>query len=144
LITQEVLIEALKNSPGVITAITAVVSAVIALRGLNRWRAEAIGKRKAELAEDVLASFYQLRDIMTFARRTAARLARQAWPSWPRLTTPSPLWKGRQSGHCIVYTLRCARLANPKNLCRKAGPDLSAALTASSMLPVAIWSGAVV
>ena len=61
-------IELAKAIPSVVTAITAVVGVVIAARGLNRWRAETIGKRKAELAEEVLADFYQARDIMNEAR----------------------------------------------------------------------------
>ena len=60
--------ELAKAIPGVATAITAIVGVVIAARGLNRWRAETIGKRKAELAEEVLADFYQARDIMNAAR----------------------------------------------------------------------------
>lgn len=61
-------IELAKAIPSVVTAITAVVGVVIAARGLNRWRAETIGKRKAELAEEVLADFYQARDIIIAAR----------------------------------------------------------------------------
>ncbi len=51
-----------------VTAITAIVGVAIAARGLNRWRAETIGKRKVELAEEVLADFYQARDIIAAAR----------------------------------------------------------------------------
>jgi hypothetical protein len=61
-------IELAKAVPSVVTATTAVVAVVIAARGLNRWRVETIGKRKAELAEDVLADFYQARDIINAAR----------------------------------------------------------------------------
>ena len=57
-----------KAVPSVVTAVTAVVGVCIAARGLNKWRAETIGKRKAELAEDVLADFYQARDIIKAAR----------------------------------------------------------------------------
>jgi hypothetical protein len=35
---------------------------------LTKWRAEAIGKRKVELAEEVLAEFYEARDIILAAR----------------------------------------------------------------------------
>jgi hypothetical protein len=61
-------IELAKAIPSSVTAITAVVGVVIAARGLNRWRAETIGKRKAELTEEVLADFYQARDIINAAR----------------------------------------------------------------------------
>ena len=39
-----------------------------ALRGVNAWRAETVGRRKAELAEEVLAQFYQAKDALTWAR----------------------------------------------------------------------------
>lgn len=52
----------------VATAGAAWFAAVIAYRGLNKWRAETIGKRRAELAEEVLADFYQARDIINAAR----------------------------------------------------------------------------
>jgi hypothetical protein len=61
-------IEFAKAIPSVVTATTAVVGVSIAARGLNKWRTETIGKRKAELAEEVLADFYQARDILNAAR----------------------------------------------------------------------------
>ncbi len=39
-----------------------------ALRGVDAWRAEIVGRRKAELAEDVLAQFYRARDVLVWAR----------------------------------------------------------------------------
>ena len=39
-----------------------------ALRGVDAWRAEIVGRRKAELAEDVLAQFYRARDVLAWAR----------------------------------------------------------------------------
>src|SRR5262249_19168169 len=35
-----------------------------ASRGLGKWHVETVGKRRTELAEDVLSSFYQMRDII--------------------------------------------------------------------------------
>lgn len=61
-------IEFAKAIPSIIAAIAAVIGVAIAARGLNKWRAETIGKRKAELAEDILADFYQARDIINGAR----------------------------------------------------------------------------
>ncbi len=61
-------IELAKAIPSVVTAITAVVGVSIAARRLDKWRTETIGKRKAELAEEVLADFYQARDIISAAR----------------------------------------------------------------------------
>jgi hypothetical protein len=65
-------IELLKLVPGIVTAITAIVGVSIAARGLNRWREETVGKRKAELAEEILGDFYQARDIIQSARHPLA------------------------------------------------------------------------
>jgi hypothetical protein len=50
-------------------AIAAICAASLGYRGLNAWRTETIGKRKAELAEQVLADFYEARDVFRFARQ---------------------------------------------------------------------------
>jgi hypothetical protein len=39
-----------------------------AVRGVDAWRSEIVGRRKAELAEDVLAQFYHARDVLIWAR----------------------------------------------------------------------------
>ena len=39
-----------------------------AIRGVDAWRTELVGRRKAELAEDVLAQFYRARDTLIWAR----------------------------------------------------------------------------
>jgi hypothetical protein len=49
----------------------AIFAARQGIRSLNAWRTEAVGKRKLELAEEVLADFYQVRDIICDARRPA-------------------------------------------------------------------------
>ena len=54
--------------PGVVTAGAALGGLGIARAGLDTWRRETIGKRKAELAEAVLADFYEARDIIDHAR----------------------------------------------------------------------------
>ena len=50
------------------TGLAAAVAGWAAVRGLGAWRAETVGRRKAELAEEVLAQFYRARDLMTWAR----------------------------------------------------------------------------
>lgn len=50
------------------TAIAAACAAWIGYRGLEKWRVEAIGKRKAELAEVVLADFYHAQSVFRWAR----------------------------------------------------------------------------
>ncbi len=42
-----------------------------AWRGVHAWRAEVVGRRKAELAEEVLAQFYRARDALVWARLPA-------------------------------------------------------------------------
>lgn len=52
----------------VVLAGAAVCTTFFAWKALDKWRAEAIGKRRLELAEDVLSSFYQVREIIHDAR----------------------------------------------------------------------------
>jgi hypothetical protein len=60
--------EIIKALSAVATAGAAWFAAYTAYRGLEKWRAETIGKRKAELAEEVLADFYEARDIINAVR----------------------------------------------------------------------------
>jgi len=60
--------EFIKAVAPVFTAGAACIVAWIGWRGLNKWRDETIGKRKAELAEDVIADFYEAREIILEAR----------------------------------------------------------------------------
>jgi hypothetical protein len=61
-------IELVKSIPGIVTAGTAVAGVWIASLGLNRWHQETTGKRKVELAEQVLVDFYRARDAISWAR----------------------------------------------------------------------------
>jgi len=51
-----------------IETLAIVVGAVVAIKGINAWREEMIGRREAELSEEVLASFYQMQDFFSFVR----------------------------------------------------------------------------
>jgi hypothetical protein len=51
-----------------LTGLATILGGIAALRGLDAWRDETVGRRKAELAEEVLAQFYRARDILTWAR----------------------------------------------------------------------------
>ena len=62
-------ISALAN---LMTGLAAVVAGWAGVRGLNAWRTEMVGRRKTELAEEVLAGFYRARDILTWARFPAS------------------------------------------------------------------------
>jgi hypothetical protein len=50
------------------TAAAAWFAASTAYKGLEKWRSETLGKRKAELAEKVLSSFYEMAEIIKGAR----------------------------------------------------------------------------
>lgn len=47
-----------------VTSIAALGTVGVAFCGLRSWRQEMIGRRKAELAEEVLADFYRARDMI--------------------------------------------------------------------------------
>ena len=70
-------VEALKMVPSVVTAGTAVCGLIIARAGLNRWHRETIGRRRIELAEEFLASFYRARDILRWARAKGEQVKRE-------------------------------------------------------------------
>jgi hypothetical protein len=53
---------------GAVTAIAAGATAFFAWRGLKPWREEMLGRRRAELAERVLALAYEARDAIDAAR----------------------------------------------------------------------------
>lgn len=53
---------------GLLTGMAALVGGWAALRGLGAWRSEVVGRRKTELAEEVLAQVYRARDVLTWAR----------------------------------------------------------------------------
>jgi hypothetical protein len=61
-------VELLKAIPSVVTAGTAIYALVIARAGLNKWRTETLGKRKAEIAEQLLTTAYKTRDLLIWAR----------------------------------------------------------------------------
>lgn len=45
-----------------------IIASIVAIYGIRAWRHEFIGKRKIELAEEVLALFYEARDIIKYIR----------------------------------------------------------------------------
>jgi hypothetical protein len=50
--------------PDVVTSISVAVAAIAFVVGINAWRREFVGKRKIELAETVLALFYEAQDAI--------------------------------------------------------------------------------
>ena len=89
-------------------ALGACIGAWAGLRGVNAWRAEVVGRRKAELAEEVLALFYRARDVLIWARLPSDGTARDQPGSGPyaaavttpveRLTLESQLFSELQAG----------------------------------------------
>jgi hypothetical protein len=51
-----------------VQAVVVLITGYVAVRGLNAWREQVVGKRKAELAELVLVSFYAARDAFQWVR----------------------------------------------------------------------------
>jgi hypothetical protein len=66
--TSNVLVEVLKAIPIIIGSLAAIVASIVAIYGINSWRHEFRGKRRIELAEYVLALFYQARDAIASIR----------------------------------------------------------------------------
>src|SRR5262245_35787340 len=52
----------------VVVAVAAALAAWQGIRSLSAWREETIGRRRMELAEQVLADFYRARDVINHAR----------------------------------------------------------------------------
>lgn len=48
--------------------IAILVTAYLAVKGIDAWKKEVVGRRKAELAEEVLALFYKMQDMIGWAR----------------------------------------------------------------------------
>ncbi len=59
---------ALKDLIDIIQSSAVIIASTVAIYGINAWRVEFIGKRRIELAEEVLALFYQARDAIKFMR----------------------------------------------------------------------------
>jgi hypothetical protein len=64
--------EPIKTLGAAITAFAAISGAYIANKGLKKWREETLGKRRAELAEQTLANFYRVYDIVRSIRHPTA------------------------------------------------------------------------
>ncbi len=60
--------EAVETFARLCEAFAVIVGAYVVIRGINAWREEMIGRRKAELAEEVLCLFYEIKDIFISSR----------------------------------------------------------------------------
>ncbi len=59
---------ALKDLTDIIQSGAVTIASIVAIYGISAWRVEFIGKRRIELAEDVLALFYQAKDAIEAMR----------------------------------------------------------------------------
>lgn len=59
---------ALKDWTDIIQSAAVIIASVVAIYGISAWKVEFLGKRKIELAEEVLALFYQVRDVIESIR----------------------------------------------------------------------------
>jgi hypothetical protein len=58
----------LQTFTAILQNIAVLIASLVAIFGIDAWRREHVGKRQMELAEDVLALFYQARDIIHVVR----------------------------------------------------------------------------
>ena len=90
-----------------------------ALRGLDAWRTEMVGRRKAELAEEALAQFYQARDVLIWARFPAEDGEdRSASTPVERLTEESELFSELQASRYRFIAFFGERAAEPFDVVR--------------------------
>ncbi|SRR5882724_263181 len=54
----------LNEMAGIAQSISITLAGLFAIYGFDAWRREFVGKRRMELAEEVLALFYQARDVI--------------------------------------------------------------------------------
>ena len=54
--------------PNILASFSVIIAAVAIILGVSAWQREYVGKRKIELAEEVLALFYEARDAISYIR----------------------------------------------------------------------------
>ena len=60
--------EVVINIPNILESLSVIIAAIAVTLGVGAWQREYVGKRKIELAEDVLALFYEARDVISYIR----------------------------------------------------------------------------
>jgi hypothetical protein len=61
-----------KTAIDILQSLFVIATALVALVGVNEWRRQTLGKRKIELAEQVLTSFYEAREAFVWIRSPGA------------------------------------------------------------------------
>jgi hypothetical protein len=59
---------ALKDWTDIIQSAAVTIASIVAIYGITAWKVEFVGKRRIELAEEVLVLFYQARDVIASIR----------------------------------------------------------------------------
>ena len=93
-----------------VTAIAAVIGATIAILGYRKWHPESVGKRKIELAEDILADFYRAEEVIRWARFPGGLAGEGGTRQAPERETPHD----KELRDAIYRTIE--RLQNEKEL----------------------------
>jgi hypothetical protein len=70
------------------TAAAAIIGAVIAVLGFRKWHPETTGKRKIELAEDILAGAYEAGAVIAWTRMPSGFAGEGE--TWPRVEGEDP------------------------------------------------------
>lgn len=60
--------EEIMDFTNILQSISVIIAAIVVIFGINAWRREYIGKRNVDLAEEVLALFYEARDVIRYIR----------------------------------------------------------------------------
>jgi hypothetical protein len=76
---------ALKDWTDIIQCSAVVIASGVAIYGITAWKVEFVGKRRIELAEEVLVLFYEARDAIASIRSPLGYMGegqtRKPWPS---------------------------------------------------------------
>ena len=62
--------EVLKAAPPVVQAVSVAVTAFFAVKSLNAWHVQLVGKRRFEAAEEVITAVYDAREAFAYMRRS--------------------------------------------------------------------------
>ena len=68
--------EEVMDVANILESISLIIAAWAVIIGVNAWRREYIGKRRLELAEEVLSLFYEARDIIRYIRNPFGYIGR--------------------------------------------------------------------
>ncbi len=62
----------LESTSTIIASVAAIIASGVAVHGINAWRREYVGRRRIDLAEEILALFYEARNVVSWIRSPVA------------------------------------------------------------------------